>query len=433
MFPHSFRIVPVFFLVVIAAGRAARSQEPEKTEVRVIEMKHLTSAFGGGEVRMVLTADDYVERLTIEYSTNLVDWTSGGIYDLLEGDRATFQKSHAGTMFFRGAFSRPTISVEVDEVTLVTGVSSSLIAITRDDYPYLVHELPVTAESSNPQLIPGSNIEFSGVVQGQYVRITPAFGGEGPVTITLTATAPDGVTAQTSFIVNVVDEGGIAPGISDFYDKVLHHKYPGLNYIFSATSPSQRFIRNGEPGNWFYVLNPQEGADKAILGFSYDENDNEFTEYAEVINLTFTTNHSGTYQYAEVVNDVPQNETPGTFDLDAFPFFGAGAAPAEAAFARMAVGKHIVNSAWTFDSETRFNYTEPKGGTPERGNWKYIMTGETTGRVTLTYDEDNNNATVYREEVDLTFETLETGSFIYREYFGAGLNNTFPGVFDFSQ
>jgi len=167
------------------------------------------------------------------------------------------------------------------------------------------------------------------------------------------------------------------------------------------------------------------------LGFSYDETDNNVNVYQEIVRLSFLTNQSGNYEYIEVVNGFDQVVSEGAFDLEDFPEFGAGAAPTEAAFARMAVGKHIVNDAWTFDSTTRFNYTEP-GGSPERGNWKYVMTGEKTGRVTLTYDEDNNNASIYREEVDLTFETLETGSLIYREYFGAELNNTFGGVFDFT-
>lgn len=83
-----------------------------------------------------------------------------------------------------------------------------------------------------------------------------------------------------------------------FYQQGLERKFPSLEHLFSTVSPSLRFI----------------------------------------------TDRSGNYEYFEVVNNFEQSKGSGTFDLNAFPLIGAEAPP-EAAFARMAIGQHIINSA----------------------------------------------------------------------------------------
>lgn len=425
-----------FILLMLLLGYGQLDgQDIEDTEVRFLDIRAYDNGFGF-DVEFILTANQYLERVYMENSYDLETWQTNEIYPNWEydvDDQVSFLSNPFGRTFYRAGIRLPTVTLLQDSVLAANGRQSETVGFGFSDraFPFDFPELEVV--SSNPSLIPQENIKVLSNTFSSSIQVTPTFEGVGDVPIDLIVTGPDGVTAKATLTVTVVVGGGIAPAIADFYDLVLEHKLPGFAYIFSTVSPSARFSRKGEPGNWFYVQDPDNGPEKAILVFTYDETDNEATRYAEVINLTFITDRSGNYEYVEVVNDLPQSESEsaGTFDLDAFPFFGAGAAPTEAAFARMAVGKHIINSAWTFDSETRFNYTEPNGGTPEPGNWKYVMTGETTGRVTLTYDEDNNNASVYREEVDLTFETLETGGIVYREYFGAELNNTFPGVFDF--
>lgn len=435
MSPHCIVKVICFFLMLLRGFSSLLfSEEIGDTEIQFLDIQASNKGFGL-EVRFILTANQYVQRITMENSYDLNTWQTSEIYPDWEFDvegKIAFLSTSFDRTFYRAGIVLPRVALVQDSVLVANGRQSDPVVFGFSDpaFPFEFPELEVV--SSNPSLIPQENIHLVTSTFSSSIQVTPTFDGVGDVPVDLIITGPDGVAAKATLLVIVLEGSGIAPEIADFYDAVLERKFPGFDYIFSAVSPSQRFIRNGEPGNWFYILDSDNGADKAILGFSYDKTSNDFTQYSELLRLTFVTDRAGNYEYVEVINNIEQNKSGGTFDLDTFTVFGAGAAPTEAAFARMAVGKHIINSAWTFDSATRFNYTEPNGGTPEPGNWKYVMTGEKTGRVTLTYDEDNNNASVYREEVDLTFETLETGNFIYREYFGSALNNTFPGVFDFT-
>ncbi len=410
-------------------------QEVADTEIEFLEIEASHNGFNL-EIKFTLTANQFVERLYMENSYDLKTWSSNEIYpnfeDEVEG-QATFFSNPFGPTFYRAGIRFPTIALFQDSIQVANGRESQPVVFGFSDraFPFDFPELE--AISSNPALIPQESIKILRSSFSSSIQVTPTFDSVGDVPIDIIVTGSDGVTAKATLTVSVVEGGGIAPSASEFHEQVLERKFPGFDYIFSTIKPSLRFIRNGEPGNWFYGLDTDADEDKALLGFTYDESNNDATQFAELIRLTFITDHSGNYEYFEVINNFEQSKASGTFDLSAFPIFGAGASPTEAAFARMAIGKHIVNSAWTFDSETRFNYTEPNGGTPERGNWKYVKTGEITGRVTLTYDEDNNNAAIYLEEVDLTFESLETGSSVYREYFGTEINNTFPGVFDFTE
>lgn len=410
-------------------------QDVADTEIEFLEIQAYDNGFSSG-VKFTLTANYFVERLYMENSYDLKTWLTNEIYPNFEEEeegQATFFSYPFGPTFFRAGILLPAIALFQDSVQVANGRESQPVVFGFSDraFPFDFPELE--AVSLNPALIPQENIKIIRSSFSSSIQVTPTFDGVGDVPIDIIVTGSDGVTAKATLTVSVVEGGGIAPSPSEFYEQMLERKFPGFEYLFSTVSPSLRFIRNGEPGNWFYALDSEAGDDRALLGFTYDESHNDATQFAELIRLTFITDRSGNYEYFEVVNNFEQSKESGTFDLNAFPLFGAGASPSEAAFARMAIGQHIVNSAWTFDSETRFNYTEPNGGTPEPGNWKYVKTGETTGRVTLSYDEDNNNAAIYREEVDLTFETLETGSIVYREYFGTELNNTFPGVFDFTE
>jgi len=72
----------------------------------------------------------------------------------------------------------------------------------------------VTAQSSNPTLIPVGNIFFGGSGGSRTVFITPGVDQTGTATITLTVTDSDGQTASTSFPVTVTTEGGPPPPVS---------------------------------------------------------------------------------------------------------------------------------------------------------------------------------------------------------------------------
>jgi hypothetical protein len=87
---------------------------------------------------------------------------------------------------------------------------------------------------------------------------------------------------------------------------------------------------------------------------------------------------------------------------------GSGHAPQPSAMSEALVG--VTWQGYRFQSPTRFDW----GG--ENGNWSYQKTGADEGLLTFTYDEDDNDPQVYREEVVLVFETASSGAYRYSEY-----------------
>lgn len=79
----------------------------------------------------------------------------------------------------------------------------------------------------------------------------------------------------------------------------------------------------------------------------------------------------------------------------------------------------------TFISATRFNWQG------EPGNWSYQQMSGTVGKITQTYDEDDNNPAIYREETVLTFTSTTTGTYLYREFDGGAQYFQTTGNFDF--
>jgi len=73
----------------------------------------------------------------------------------------------------------------------------------------------------------------------------------------------------------------------------------------------------------------------------------------------------------------------------------------------------LVDTTWigyTFASATRFHWFN------EWGNWLYTKTGPDTGLIVFTYDEDDNDPDLYREEVKLVFLTPDSGTARYSEW-----------------
>jgi hypothetical protein len=83
-------------------------------------------------------------------------------------------------------------------------------------------------------------------------------------------------------------------------------------------------------------------------------------------------------------------------------------APSPAQFEAMIVG--TLFSGYRFTSPTRFDWNG------EAGDWAYSKTGPDTGVLVLTYDEDGNDPSRYREEMVLTFSSPTAGSYRYSEY-----------------
>ena len=75
------------------------------------------------------------------------------------------------------------------------------------------------------------------------------------------------------------------------------------------------------------------------------------------------------------------------------------------------VGKTL-GDGYHFSTPTRFDW---RG---EDGNWSYEKTGPDTALLVFTYDEDDDDPGLYREEVLLTFTTPTSGSYRYSDYYG---------------
>lgn len=100
----------------------------------------------------------------------------------------------------------PTIAlVDAQPITvaLVAGAASASVPFHVGDADTDLNQLQITASSSNPTVVPASNIMLSGTGANRTLRITPVSGQAGQVVITLRVS--DGTTsAVTSFTINVI-------------------------------------------------------------------------------------------------------------------------------------------------------------------------------------------------------------------------------------
>jgi acetyl esterase/lipase len=99
------------------------------------------------------------------------------------------------------ANTAPSIS-EIADQTLVAGWTTGALPFTIADAETAASSLSVTAVSSNPLLVPPSNILLQGSGAGRTVTITPAAGESGTSTITIAVS--DGVqTTSGTFLITV--------------------------------------------------------------------------------------------------------------------------------------------------------------------------------------------------------------------------------------
>lgn len=103
----------------------------------------------------------------------------------------------------------PTISAIADRTTLIATVT--LAAFTVGDAQTAATALTLAKASSDTGLLPLGNITFSGTGAERSVRLKPAAGRSGPVTVTITVTDAGGLTASTSFVLTVAP---LPPGLS---------------------------------------------------------------------------------------------------------------------------------------------------------------------------------------------------------------------------
>ncbi|MCI0748129.1 MAG: hypothetical protein L0Y58_22210 [Verrucomicrobia subdivision 3 bacterium] len=118
----------------------------------------------------------------------------------------------SGSVFSGNAF--PTITPIANQIIPINSVTDQL-PFTVGDVETPPEGLIVTAESSNPVLVPVDNIVIEGNAANRSVTILPAFGQSGSATITLRVTDGDGKSGSTSFVLTVTP-GDTPPIISAF-------------------------------------------------------------------------------------------------------------------------------------------------------------------------------------------------------------------------
>lgn len=104
------------------------------------------------------------------------------------------------------ANTKPTIS-SIANQTLVAGATSSAIGFTVSDTETAAANLTLTAESSNPTLLPVANIAFGGSGNNRTITLKPAANQTGLAAVNVTVN--DGsLTASTSFSLTVTNSSG---------------------------------------------------------------------------------------------------------------------------------------------------------------------------------------------------------------------------------
>src|SRR5207253_2958157 len=111
----------------------------------------------------------------------------------------------------------PTISDILDQ-TINEDSATTALGFTVGDGQTAAGSLTVSGSSSNPTLVPNSNIVFGGSGSNRTVTVTPAANQSGTATITVTVS--DGsFTANDTFVLTVNSAANSPPSISDIHDQ----------------------------------------------------------------------------------------------------------------------------------------------------------------------------------------------------------------------
>lgn len=98
-------------------------------------------------------------------------------------------------------------------------------AFTIGDIETAANDLVVRGTSSNPQLVPDSNIIISASGSSRIVRLTPRVNESGTALITLTVSDQDGGTASDTFSLRVDPENAL-PTLTDLPDEAIDEDTP---------------------------------------------------------------------------------------------------------------------------------------------------------------------------------------------------------------
>ena len=95
------------------------------------------------------------------------------------------------------AVNTPPAVSEIPAQTIVAGWNTGALPFTLSDSETAASSLVVTATSSNPQLVPASNLLLQGSGAGRTLTVTPAAGESGTATITLSVSDGESTTSGT--------------------------------------------------------------------------------------------------------------------------------------------------------------------------------------------------------------------------------------------
>ncbi|MEM9620024.1 MAG: Ig-like domain-containing protein [Pseudomonadota bacterium] len=101
-----------------------------------------------------------------------------------------------------GSSNRPPVLSDIADIEISANETSAAVAVSVADRDAVT----VVAVSDNIDVVPADGIVVNGAGTEFSLLLTPAAGALGNTTITITATDPGGLTDETQFLVNVVQQ-----------------------------------------------------------------------------------------------------------------------------------------------------------------------------------------------------------------------------------
>ena len=138
--------------MLMGGSVAISGEEIEGTDVRFLDIQAKDSGIGL-EIKFILTADQYVERVAMENSYDLQTWQTNEIFPNRDFDvegQISFLSNPFGRTFYRAGIVLPTLALFQDSIQVANGVPSEQISFGISDpaFPFDTPELE--SVSSNP-------------------------------------------------------------------------------------------------------------------------------------------------------------------------------------------------------------------------------------------------------------------------------------------
>jgi hypothetical protein len=218
-----------------------------------------------------------------------------------------------------------------------------------------------------------------------------------------------GVTSSGTLNLEIPETAPSAQEFSSLID--------GKTLFGYSLNSNNRWSQFGYSGDYTYTVT---GLQSGELEITWDQSNNDPSEERDVFWLDFGPDgdlSTVEIYYTLFLSDVIVDEFDyGTHDLTQSSF-----APQYFIIEELIEGQTYLG--YTFDSFSRFTWN----GT-EQGDYSIFYLDEDTVQLYFTYDLDENDGTIYREEVDLNFNGSTIVPYEYREYYSDILGTTSNGT-----